>query len=184
MSVNKSLVLASSFWPSLAAPQSQNPRRSAATPVVLLNRPDQSVSKSDAIPEKLIYGQALRDAEITNVPVLSLRAKRGNPCPFKLQPWIATACGLAMTEIRYFRNFFIPNAYLREGRQTPEDKLFYHQRLLQNALLCFDRLSMNGRNYNDLKMATVRPEPVEGCFSIFARGSSWVTIPTPIPSSA
>ena len=29
---------------------------------------------------------------------------------------------------------------------------------------------MNGRNYNDFKMATVRPEPVEGCF--FAKGAS------------
>jgi hypothetical protein len=27
-------------------------------------------------------------------------------------------------------------------------------------------LSMSGRNYNDFKMATVRPEPVEGCFSV------------------
>jgi hypothetical protein len=27
---------------------------------------------------------------------------------------------------------------------------------------------MNGRNYNDFKMATVRPEPVEGCLSLFA----------------
>jgi len=26
---------------------------------------------------------------------------------------------------------------------------------------------MNGKNYNDFKMATVRPEPVEGCLPIF-----------------
>ena len=32
-------------------------------------------------------------------------------------------------------------------------------------------LSMNGRNYTDFKMATVRPEPVEGWIFIFARGS-------------
>jgi hypothetical protein len=32
-------------------------------------------------------------------------------------------------------------------------------------------LSMNGRNYNDFKVATVRPEPVEGCSSIFVIGS-------------
>jgi hypothetical protein len=52
-------------------------------------------------------------------------------------------------------------------------------RLLKNALLCFDRallsnvegLSMNGRNSIDFKKATVRPEPVEGCFSVFARSS-------------
>jgi hypothetical protein len=37
-------------------------------------------------------------------------------------------------------------------------------RLLLKALLCFDRLSMNGRNYNDFRMTTVRPEPVEGGF--------------------
>jgi len=41
-------------------------------------------------------------------------------------------------------------------------RLEYLERLLQNALLCFDRLSMNGRNYNDFKLVTVRPEPVEG----------------------
>jgi hypothetical protein len=35
----------------------------------------------------------------------------------------------------------------------------------------FGRLSMNGRNYNDFKMATVRPEPVEGCSSLFTKGS-------------
>jgi len=40
LSVNKTLVLASGFWPDLTAPQSQNPHRSAATSVVLLNRPD------------------------------------------------------------------------------------------------------------------------------------------------
>jgi hypothetical protein len=32
-------------------------------------------------------------------------------------------------------------------------------------------LSMNGKNYNDFKMITVRPEPVEGSFPLFARGS-------------
>jgi hypothetical protein len=36
---------------------------------------------------------------------------------------------------------------------------------------------MNGRNYNDFKVATVRPEPVEGCSSIFARGSFFTYIP-------
>jgi hypothetical protein len=41
LSLNKTLVIASSFWPDLTAPQSQNPRRSAATSVVLLNRLDQ-----------------------------------------------------------------------------------------------------------------------------------------------
>ena len=40
-----------------------------------------------------------------------------------------------------------------------ELRSFCKQRLLQNALLCFDMLSMSGRNYNDFKMATVRPEP-------------------------
>jgi hypothetical protein len=39
--VNKTLVLASGFWPPLTAPQSQNPRRSAATLAVLFNRRDQ-----------------------------------------------------------------------------------------------------------------------------------------------
>ena len=45
-------------------------------------------------------------------------------------------------------------------------------RLLQKALLCVDRallsnvegLSMNGRNYTDFKMATVRPELIEEWF--------------------
>jgi hypothetical protein len=41
LSVNKTLVLASGFWPPLTVPQSQNPRRSAATPVVLFNRRNQ-----------------------------------------------------------------------------------------------------------------------------------------------
>ena len=41
LSVNKTFVLASSFWPALAAPQSQNPQRSSATRAVLLNPRDQ-----------------------------------------------------------------------------------------------------------------------------------------------
>jgi len=41
-------------------------------------------------------------------------------------------------------------------------RLEYLERFLQNTLLCFDRLSMNGRDYNDFKLVTVRPEPVEG----------------------
>jgi hypothetical protein len=44
----------------LTVPQSQNSRRSAVTPVVLLIFPTKSVSKSGAIPEKLIDGQALQ----------------------------------------------------------------------------------------------------------------------------
>jgi hypothetical protein len=30
---------------------------------------------------------------------------------------------------------------------------------------------MNGRNYNDFKITTVRPEPVEGHFYLFTRGT-------------
>jgi hypothetical protein len=41
LSVNKTFALASGFWRALAAPQSQNPRRSQTTPVVLLNLRDQ-----------------------------------------------------------------------------------------------------------------------------------------------
>jgi hypothetical protein len=41
LSVNKSFLLASGIWPALAAPQSQNPRRSPTTPAVLLNPRDQ-----------------------------------------------------------------------------------------------------------------------------------------------
>jgi hypothetical protein len=41
LSVNKTLVIASGFWPDLTVPQSQNPRRSAATPMFLFNRHDQ-----------------------------------------------------------------------------------------------------------------------------------------------
>ena len=41
LSVNKTFALASGFWAAFAAPQSQNPRRSAATPAVLLNPRDQ-----------------------------------------------------------------------------------------------------------------------------------------------
>ncbi|EKD40771.1 MAG: hypothetical protein ACD_74C00185G0001 [uncultured bacterium] len=55
----------------------------------------------------------------------------------------------------------------------------HHFHLFTFFLLCFDKallsnvegLSMNGRNYNDFKIATVRPEPVEGPFSIFTRGT-------------
>jgi len=51
----------------------------------------------------------------------------------------------------------------------PQEVICIMRRLLQNALLCFDRallsnvegLSMNGRNYNDFKMVTVRPEPFD-----------------------
>ena len=39
--VNKTLVLASGFWPPLTAPQSQNLHRSAATLAVLFNRRNQ-----------------------------------------------------------------------------------------------------------------------------------------------
>ncbi len=46
LSVNKSFVLASGFWPTSAAPQSQNPQRSPATPAVLLNRRDQNRSQN------------------------------------------------------------------------------------------------------------------------------------------
>jgi hypothetical protein len=41
LSANKTFALASGLWPALAAPQSQNPRRSPATPAVLLNLRDQ-----------------------------------------------------------------------------------------------------------------------------------------------
>jgi hypothetical protein len=59
LSVNKTFALASGFWTALAAPQSQNPRRSTATPAVLLNLRHQISPKSGAIPKRLIYGQAL-----------------------------------------------------------------------------------------------------------------------------
>lgn len=55
---------------------------------------------------------------------------------------------------------------------------------MQNDLLCFDRLSMNGRSYNDFRMAPVaattarfepfdvaQESPVEGCSAVFARDS-------------
>ena len=46
LSVNKSFALASGIWSALAAPQSQNPRRSPTTPAVLLNPRDQINLKS------------------------------------------------------------------------------------------------------------------------------------------
>jgi hypothetical protein len=49
--------------------------------------------------------------------------------------------------------------------------------LRQDSPELAEGLSMNGRNYNDFKVATVRPEPVEGCSSIFARGSFFTYIP-------
>ena len=41
------------------------------------------------------------------------------------------------------------------------------QPLRQGSPELAEGLSMNGRNYNDFKVATVRPEPVEGCSFIF-----------------
>ena len=61
LSVNKSFVPASGFWIASAAPQSQNPRRRPATPAVLLNPRDQNRSQNPALPERPIYGQALRN---------------------------------------------------------------------------------------------------------------------------
>ncbi len=52
LSVNKTLVLASGFWPPLIAPQSQNPHRSAATLAVLFNRHDQIRLKIQRDPMK------------------------------------------------------------------------------------------------------------------------------------
>jgi hypothetical protein len=52
LSVNKTLVLASGFWPPLIVPQSQNPHRSAATLAVLFNRRDQIRLKIQRDPMK------------------------------------------------------------------------------------------------------------------------------------
>ncbi|MBU4262940.1 MAG: hypothetical protein KKC76_13875, partial [Proteobacteria bacterium] len=46
--------------PSLAAPQSQNPRRSTATPAVLLNRCNQILPKSGRDPGKLTFSESLK----------------------------------------------------------------------------------------------------------------------------
>jgi hypothetical protein len=51
------------------------------------------------------------------------------------------------------------------SRRTQVDAIWYQHSiliLLKKSEECFDRLSMNGNNFNDFNGSTVRPEALEG----------------------